>query len=43
LFDLTAALPQPFLNENSSELSLPLFATAPFAALKNIFGLVLQA
>jgi len=37
-----AALPQQFLNKNSSELLLLLFATAPFAALKNIFGLVLQ-
>jgi len=33
---LIAALPQPFLNKNSSELSLPLFATAPSAALKKL-------
>jgi len=37
LLNLIAVLPQPFLNKNSSEL--PLFATAPFAALKKIFGL----
>jgi len=28
LLNLIAALPQPLLNKNSSELSLPLFATA---------------
>jgi len=38
--NLIAALPQPFLNKNSSELSLQLFATAPIAALKKIFGFV---
>jgi len=41
LLNLIAALPQPFLNKNSSELSLPLFGTAPFAALKKILGVVL--
>ena len=30
---------QLFLNKNSSELSLPLFATAPFAALKKFLVL----
>jgi len=31
---MIAALPQLFLNKNSSELSLPLFAASPFAALQ---------
>jgi len=41
LLNLIAALPQPFLNKNSSELplSLPPFATAPFAALKKFLVL----
>jgi len=34
---LIAALLHPVLNKNSSELSLPLFATAPFAALQKTF------
>jgi len=42
LLNLIAALPQQLLNKNSSELSLLLFATAPFAALKKNLGLVLQ-
>jgi len=33
LLNSIAALPQSFLNKNSSKLALPLFATAPFAAL----------
>jgi len=28
---------KPLLNENSSEMSLPLFATAPFGALLNVY------
>ena len=36
-----AALLHPLLNKNISELSLPLFATAPFAALQKLFGVVL--
>jgi len=39
LLNLIAALLHPLLNKNSSELSLPLFATAPFAALKNFLVL----
>jgi len=39
LLNLIAALLHPVLNKNSSELSLPLFATAPFAALQKTFWL----
>jgi len=43
LLSLVAALLNPLLNKNSSELSLPLFATAPFAAIKKKFGFILLA
>jgi len=39
LLNLIAALPQSFLNENSTELSLPLFDTAPYAELKKVLVL----
>ena len=39
LLNLVAALPQSFLNKNSSKLSLPLFATAPFAAREKVLVL----
>jgi len=38
LLNLIAALPHPLLNTNSSQLSL--CTTAPFAALKKVFGVV---
>jgi len=37
LLNLIATLLHPLLSKNSSELSLPLFTTAPFAALKKTF------
>jgi len=36
LSDLIVVPPRHLLNKNSSELSLPLFATAPFAAHQKI-------
>jgi len=39
LLNLIAALLHPLPNKNSSELSLPLFGTAPFATLKNFLVL----